>query len=50
MLKYIQTNFPDSTGIVYCMTKADCEETADFLRENKVLNGTASADSSPDIN
>lgn len=36
MLKYITTKFPDSTGIVYCMTKSDCEETADFLRANKV--------------
>jgi hypothetical protein len=36
MLKYITTKFPDLTGIVYCMTKADCEETADFLRANKV--------------
>ncbi len=36
MLQYITGSFPGATGIVYCMTKRDCEETADFLRANNV--------------
>jgi superfamily II DNA helicase RecQ len=36
VLKYIQTKFPKDTGIVYCMTKADCEEMSDFLKSNQV--------------
>jgi len=34
MLQYIQQKQPHSTGIVYCMTKRQCEETADFLRDS----------------
>jgi RecQ family ATP-dependent DNA helicase len=33
MLNYIATYFPNDTGIVYCMTKKDCEATSDFLRD-----------------
>eukprot|EP01038_Epipyxis_sp_PR26KG_P007204 gene7204-9832_t len=36
VLSYIQATFPNDTGIIYCMTKKDCEETSDFLRENKI--------------
>jgi bloom syndrome protein len=38
LLRYItQVQKPSDTGIVYCMTKKDCEETADFLREHNIL-------------
>jgi superfamily II DNA helicase RecQ len=36
MLTYILRTFPTSTGIVYCMTKRDCEMTADFLRDHGI--------------
>lgn len=36
LLNYIQSNFANLTGIVYCMTQKDCEKVADFLQSNKV--------------
>lgn len=36
LLRYILSTFPQATGIVYCMTKNECEETAEFLRSNGV--------------
>jgi superfamily II DNA helicase RecQ len=35
-LEYIREHL-DSTGIVYCMTRADTENLADFLRKNGVI-------------
>ena len=36
LLGYIQTHPVNTTGIVYCMTKKECEETAEFLADNDV--------------
>lgn len=36
LLNYIQSNFANLTGIVYCMTQKDCEKVGDFLQSNKV--------------
>jgi RecQ family ATP-dependent DNA helicase len=36
IVAYIRQRFRDATGIVYCMTKAECEIMADFLRDNGV--------------
>lgn len=36
ILTYINTRYASSTGIVYCMTKAECEVMADYLRDNGV--------------
>lgn len=36
IVQLIITRFPDTTGIVYCMTKRDCEMTADYLREHQI--------------
>jgi hypothetical protein len=36
IVSYIRQRFRDATGIVYCMTKAECEIMADFLRDNGV--------------
>lgn len=33
MLQYITKTWFNSTGIVYCMTKQDCEDVADFLNQ-----------------
>ena len=35
---YLIGTFPiGATGILYCMTKADCEQLADFLRSNGIM-------------
>jgi superfamily II DNA helicase RecQ len=36
ILDLIHTFPPGTTGILYCMTKAECEQLADFLRANRV--------------
>lgn len=36
LLRYILSTFPQATGIVYCMTKNECEETAEVLRSHGV--------------
>lgn len=36
VLRYIRTHHLTSTGIIYCMTKNDCEVAADFLRDQGV--------------
>ncbi len=36
ILTYINQRYPNSTGIVYCMTKVECEVMADYLRDNGV--------------
>ena len=36
ILELIHTFPPGTTGILYCMTKAECEELADFLRASHV--------------
>ena len=33
VLDYINAKYRGQTGIIYCMTKMQCEEAADFLRE-----------------
>lgn len=33
VLQYINAKYRRNTGIIYCMTKKQCEETADFLRD-----------------
>ena len=38
LIAYIRSHgLADKMGIVYCMTKADCEEIADHLRENGLI-------------
>ena len=32
----VQEHSPNDTGIVYCMTKKECEYTADYLRDHNV--------------
>eukprot|EP00607_Mallomonas_marina_P009337 CAMPEP_0182420258 /NCGR_PEP_ID=MMETSP1167-20130531/4900_1 /TAXON_ID=2988 /ORGANISM="Mallomonas Sp, Strain CCMP3275" /LENGTH=443 /DNA_ID=CAMNT_0024595975 /DNA_START=99 /DNA_END=1427 /DNA_ORIENTATION=- len=34
--RYIVTRYPTSSGIVYCMTKRECEELADYLMGHEV--------------
>jgi bloom syndrome protein len=36
MVAYIASSHKGSTGIVYCMTKKDCETTADYLRDSGI--------------
>lgn len=36
ILGYVKFRFPGATGIIYCMTKAECEVMADYLRDNGV--------------
>lgn len=36
MLKYVRTHPPNTTGIVYCFSKSDCEKAAAFLTFNNV--------------
>lgn len=36
MLKYVRTHKEDTTGIIYCFSKKDCEETAAFLMNHDV--------------
>ena len=36
VLQIVRTYSPDSTGIIYCMTKKETEQMADFLRDNGV--------------
>eukprot|EP01033_Poteriospumella_lacustris_P011819 gene11819-8418_t len=36
LLRYILSTFPQATGIVYCMTKNECEETAEVLRSHGI--------------
>jgi bloom syndrome protein len=33
VLDYINSKYRGQTGIIYCMTKRQCEEAADFLRD-----------------
>jgi len=32
----IQKDYPDKTGIIYCLSKASCEQVADKLREDRI--------------
>ena len=34
ILDYINENHRDETGIIYCMTQAECEKTSDYLRDH----------------
>ena len=36
MLKYVRTHPPNTTGIVYCFSKSDCEKAAAFLTFHNV--------------
>lgn len=36
IMEIIQEEYPDKTGIIYCMSKADCEKLAAKLREFRV--------------
>lgn len=36
MLKYVRTHPPNTTGIVYCFSKSDCEKAAAYLTFNNV--------------
>ena len=40
MLKYVRTHPPNTTGIVYCFSKKDCEKAAAFLTFNNVSYDT----------
>jgi bloom syndrome protein len=32
----VKYRFPDATGIIYCMTKSECEVMADYLRDHDI--------------
>jgi len=36
LLEFIENNYPKDTGIVYCLSRKKTEETAKFLKQNKI--------------